>query len=406
MPPILTMAIIIMSGFIFGEITKKIGLPKITGYILAGIALNPEITSFLPTDFINHTRILTNIALAFITFSVGGTLYIKKIKSLGKGIINITFFEAEMALLLVFTGFLLISPLFLKQENATFFTLYLPLSLLVAALASPTDPSAVLAVVHEYKCEGEVTSTIMGVSALDDVLGIINYSFCIVLASAFVLHQRFSLEKSIIDPVIQILMTVALGILFGFLLNLITIIIRSETEGTLIVVIFGMLMLCYGIATVLDIDQLLATMTMGAVVVNFNIYKEKIFKMTERYTETMIFVIFFTISGMQLDFTYMRESLGLIFLFFVFRTLGKFIGTFIGAKLSRSSSNISRYTIGGLIPTGGIVIGLALLIRDDPDFSGFSQIILSFMLGAVVIHELFGPIVSKYALRKSGEIKT
>ncbi len=405
MPPILTMSIIIMAGFIGGELVKKTGLPKITGYILAGIVLNPEVTSFLPADFINHTDVLTSIALAFITFSVGGTLYLKRIRSLGKGIIGITIFEAEMALIIVFFGFLALSPILLTGDNPGWFTLYLPFSLLAAALASPTDPSAVLAIVHEYKCEGEVTSTILGVSAMDDILGIINYSFCVVLAAAFVLHQRFSFEKSVLIPAGQILLTIALGILFGFILNLLTKIIRSETEGTLIVVIFGMLMLCYGIATVLDIDQLLATMTMGIIAVNFNMHREKIFHMTERYTETIIFVIFFTISGMQLDFTYMKESMILILLFFVLRMLGKYLGTLIGSKLTGSSRNIRKYTIGGLVPTGGIVIGLALLIKNDSDFSGFSQLILSFILGAVVIHELFGPIISKCALKKAGEIK-
>lgn len=405
MPSILIMGIILMLGFIFGEIAKKAGLPKITGYIIAGILLNPEITSIIPSDYVGHTRILTDISLAFITFSVGGTLLYRNIKTLGRSIINITIFEAQSALIIVFLGFLLLSPLILKDDNADFFTLYLPFSLLVAALASPTDPAASLAIIHEYKCEGEVSRTILGVSAMDDVLGIINYSFCIVLANAFVLHQRFSIEKSVLIPVMQILITIAMGILFGFLINFITLIIKNETEGTLIVVIFSALMLCYGVTTLIDVDQLLATLTMGIIVVNFNIYREKIFRMTERYTETMILVVFFTISGMQLDFSYLGQSMGLIFLFLLLRTVGKFTGTIIGAKISKSSRNVSRYTIGGLIPSGGIIIGLALLIKDDPDFSGFSQIILSFILGAVVVHELIGPITAKLALKKSGEIK-
>lgn len=404
MPPILVFGIILILGFFIGELAKRCCLPKITGYILAGIALNPEINSYIQKDFVDHTGILTNISLAFITFSVGGTLYFKKIRKLGKGIINITFFEAQSALILVFIGFVFLSPFLLKSEGRSFFEFYLPFSILVAALASPTDPSTSLAIVHEYKCKGEVTSTILGVSALDDVLGIINYSFCIVLANAFVLHQKFDFQKSIMNPIISILITIVLGIVFGFIINIITILIKKETEGTLIVVIFGSLLVCYGIATMLDIDQLLATTTMGIIVVNFNLYREKIFQLMERYTETMIFIIFFTISGMQLDFSYFSESIWLIFLFFILRTAGKYIGSILGAKISRSSKNIRKYTIGGLIPTGGIVIGLALLIKDDPDLAQFSHIILSFILGAVVLHALFAPIFTRIALKKSGEL--
>jgi len=148
MESLLIVGIIIFTGFIIGEIVSKIKLPKITGYILAGIMLNPELFHIIPKNFIEHTSVITNIALSFITFSVGGTLLYHRIKKLGKGIISITIFEAEFAFLAVFLGLLAITPFFIDITGTASFAILIPLCLLLGSLASPTDPSATLAVSH------------------------------------------------------------------------------------------------------------------------------------------------------------------------------------------------------------------------------------------------------------------
>lgn len=153
MQSILIVGIIIFTGFVFGEITTKIKLPKVTGYILAGILLNPDLFHFIPEDFIDHTSLITNISLSVITFSVGGTLLYSRIKKLGKGIFFITLFKAEFALLSVLIGFLVITPFFIHIPDATWLTIFIPISILISSLASPTDPSTTLAVVHEYKAK-------------------------------------------------------------------------------------------------------------------------------------------------------------------------------------------------------------------------------------------------------------
>ena len=405
MESLLIVGIIVFTGFIFGEILSKIKLPKVTGYILAGVLLNPQLFYIIPATFTDHTDVITNIALSFITFSVGGTLLYKRIKKLGKGILFITLFEAELAFLTVFLGLLVIAPFLIAIPNATIFTVFIPLSLLLGALAAPTDPSATLAVAHEYKAKGVVSSTIMGVAAFDDALGIINYSLAISIAAILVLNQSFNLYSSIIQPLFVIFGAIALGLVIGFLFNAITKVFNKEKEGAFIVIILCFLLLCFGIASVLGVDELLATMSMGVIVVNFNPMKDKIFKILERYTEELIFVLFFTISGMHLNFSIVSTSLLLILFFVLFRTLGKFMGTTLGAHLAKSPIKIKKYTIGGLIPQGGIVIGLALLIKQKPGFDSLSDIIISIIIGATIIHEFIGPIVAKTTLKHAGEIK-
>jgi len=404
MPAILVVGIIISTGFICGEIATKIKLPKVTGYIIAGVLLNPGLFNIIPEDFTNHTDIVTNIALSFITFSVGGTLLYSNIKKLGKGIIYITLFEAEFAFLAVVAGMLVVTPLFINDAGATWLTTFIPISLLIGCLASPTDPSATLAVAHEYKAKGKVTSTIMGVAALDDVMGIINYSLAIAFASGLVAHQKLGAVFSISKPVVVIGGAVVLGIVFGFVFNIATSLIKKETEGVLIVLVFAMLSLCFGTAVLLGVDVLLSTMTMGIYVTNFNPKRNSIFKILERYTEELIFVLFFTLSSMQLNFSVMLTYIVLVVFFVIFRTIGKVSGTIMGAALADSPANVRKYTAGGLIPQGGIVVGLALLIKQNSAFDNISDIIISIVIGATVIHELIGPVLSETALKRAGEI--
>jgi len=405
MESLLIIGIIILTGFILGELASKIKLPKVTGYIIAGVILNPEFFHIIPKNFTEHTDIVTNISLAFITFSVGGTLFYKKIKKLGKGIIYITFFEAEIAFLFVFLGFLIITPIFLNIPNSSYYSIFIPISILLASLASPTDPSATLAVSHQYKAHGDVSSTIMGVAAFDDALGIINYSVAITLSGLLILHQNISFASSIISPLYVIFGAVALGIVFGFIFNFISWAIKRETEGMLIVLIICFLLLCFGIAKIINVDELLSTMTLGVIVINFNKMSEKIFKILERYTEELIFVLFFTISGMHLNFSVLSTSYIIILFFILFRIIGKVTGSKLGAHFAKSLPNVKKYIAGGLIPQGGIVIGLALLIKQNNAFDNISDIIISVIIGATIFHELVGPIISKISLKKAGEIK-
>jgi len=404
MQSILIVGIIIFAGFVIGEIANKIKLPKVTGYILAGIMLNPDLFNLIPKDFIRHTSLITNISLSFITFSVGGTLLYSRIKKLGKGILFITLFEAEFALIAVLIGFLAITPFFIHIPDATWLTVFIPISLLISSLASPTDPSATLAVVHEYKAKGDVSSTIMGVAAFDDVLGIINYSIAIAIAGAFAFNNNISLTSSILTPLITIGGAIILGTIFGFIFNAITLFIKEDTEGTFIVCLLGLLLLCFGMATLLGVDELMATMTMGAIVANFNSLGNKIFKILERNTEELIFVLFFTLSGMHLNFSVLSTSYILVLFFVFFRVIGKVLGTMVGASISKSSSMVKRYTASGLIPQGGIVIGLALMIKQNHAFDTISDVIITIIIGATIIHELIGPVLAKMALKKAGEI--
>ena len=403
MNTLLVFGILIVVGFVFGELANKLRLPRVTGYIIAGIFLNPDVSHLIPVEFVQSTSTVTNFALAIMTFEVGGTLALEPLRELGKGIAFMALGEAELATLFVVIGTLVTLPFLIHIEGGSFISTYLPLALLLGALAAPTDPSATLAVIHQYRAKGPVSFSIMGVAAVDDALGVINFSIAAALAAIFAGNAALR-ASAFIAPFIGIVGAVVLGVLCGMIYYATSRFLREESEGLSIVAVIAVLSSCYGAATLLGLDQLLATMTVGVTVVNLGRSRDRIFKATENYIEPLIFVLFFAISGMLLDFQMLFKFLPLVLLFIFFRSLGKFTGAYAGATLARSPQKVRRYTCLGLIPQGGIVIGLALIARQIPGLASVSNILLSVIIGATVIHELIGPLTSRIALQKAGEL--
>ncbi|MFB6342110.1 cation:proton antiporter [Saccharicrinis sp. FJH62] len=403
MQPILIYGIIIIAGYVAGIGAQKAGLPRVTGYLLVGLILNPQITSVIPEGFIDNTEFVTNISLAFITLSVGGTLKMSELRKMGKTILLITVMEAEVAFIMVSLGFYFLFPYLGIDSSLAIYSL--PIGLILGSLACPTDPSATLAVTHEYKAKGEVSSTILGVAAFDDIAGILNYSIFIVLAATMMTGQSFSFHKAFMEPAYIIGGSIVLGIIMGTVFNLTTRFSKKLNDGVLILMTFGFLMLAFGLAELIKVDELLATMTMGIAIANFNPKQDRIFKILEGYTEELIFVLFFVISSMHLNFSVVSNSYWLIIIFIILRAMGKFMGTFSGAIMVKADRKVRHFTAGGLLPQGGIVIGLALMIKQNDSFSQIADMVISIVIGATIVHEIIGPVMAKFFLVKAGEIK-
>ncbi|MCF7936409.1 MAG: cation:proton antiporter [Synergistales bacterium] len=405
---LLILGVIVLVGYGLGWAACAAGLPRITGYIVAGILLNPSLLHIIPQGFVDHTDLVVNIMLCFITFSVGGTLGWEKLRKQGKSILTITLCEAEFAFLLVVVGFSAIFILFGQIFGIHGAGPAVGFALLLGSLASPTDPSASLAVSHEYHAKGEVSSTILGVAAFDDALGIINYSIAVSLVEElFAGATAGSPVMLVIDPLITIFLSLVLGVAFGVLLHLLSAFeVARKHLGLFIVVLLGTLTACFGCASVLKADELLSTMVMGAVVTNISSHSRQLFALVEDYLEDLVFVLFFTVSCMHLDLGALASGLVLIPIFIVLRTAGKFTGVFAGAKLAGADEKVKRFTAFGLIPQGGIVVGLALLMRQHHLLGDLGPVILSVVIGATIIHELAGPLLAKLTLEKAGEINT
>ncbi len=403
MNTLLIVGVILSVGFILGQEFQRLKFPKIIGYLLAGVVLNPQICPFVPDNITERTNIIEQIAIAFISFSIGGTIIFRDLKERGRSMLSITVFEAVTTFLVITAGMLLLIGFVPGIPGDAVLTVYIPLCLILGALGSTTDPSVALAVSHEYRTKGEVTSTILTVSAFDDVLGIINFSVAIVIARALISRQDFSAVSAVFTPLAVISGSVALGALMGFIFNRVTRRLANETEGVYFVLILSFLTMCWGLAATTGAEEILSIMIMGMMIANFNPNPNKVFGMLERYSEELIFLIFFTLSGMHFDLNSSIPAAIILVFFVILRLLGKFAGVAAGASISRSSKKVRRYTARGLVPYGGIVIGLALITQQDPAFAKIGGILVNTIVGAAIINEFIGPIFVKNVLKKSGE---
>ncbi len=227
----------------------------------------------------------------------GGTLFFRALKELGKTIVFLALGEAEIAALAVLTGGLLVLPFLLRMLGATGFATVLPLALLMGALATPTDPSATLAVMHQYRARGMVSFSIMGAAAFDDALAIINFSVASVVAILLATRSATSFF-SFFQPFIVILSSLALGVGIGFIYHGIGKLLGRAEDGIQIALIVVVLLLGFGLGTTLKLDALLVTMTSGMTVVNVRRMRPRIFQILERSVEPLVFLLFFTLSGL------------------------------------------------------------------------------------------------------------
>ncbi len=400
---ILSIGILVFTGYILGELADKIKLPKISGYIVAGILLNPDLTGIINPEFVKNTDPLLSISLSFITFSIGGSLSLKKLKATGKTVLLLTLSEALFAFAMVFIFMFLALYFFFHILDSTY--AIIAVSLVLASLAAPTDPSATLAVIHEYKAKGEVTSTMLEIAAFDDIIGLIIYTLVTAFAAFFLGKTDIDFGKTTFDLVGDIGGSLLIGVLVGLLFNLLVKLFKKQPEGTLIVLTSGLVLITYGIASFFGFEPLLATIALGTIVINYNPLAKEIFKLIERYTDELIFVIFFTLSGLHLQLSALSGGLLLILIYIIARFIGKYIGIYGTATLLKTSPKVKKFTAGGLVPQGGIVVGLALLLSHEEIFSETASMIMGIVIGAALIHEIIGPAISRYALKKAGELK-
>ena len=396
--------LILLLGYFFSLVASKLSLPKIMGYLVAGLLLNPELFGIIPESFNSITEPITSFCLAFITFEIGFSFSISELKLTGKKFFKLAFFESFGAFLLIFVTFFTISYFFLPIFNSNI-PVVVAFSLLLASLAAPTDPSATLAVIHEYKAKGPVTNSILGAAAFDDIITLILFSFSFSISRSLVGTVDLSILEIIYHISYQIVGAVLIGLLIGFVFNKSQQLFKIEDKKSLIILFLGFLSLTFGLSILLGFDELFSTLTLGFMIRNFNKKQERILDITEHDMEDIFFLIFFVLSAMHFNFDGMHILiLFLIGAFILMRALGKYIGMLSGTNLLKMPLMVKKYAFAGLIPQGGIVLGLALLISKEPEFDVFANLLTGIIMGSTILHEFIGPIIARKALSKAGEL--
>ena len=382
-------AILLFSGLIFARIFSKIHFPEVTGFLIAGIIIGPSVLGIIPEEGVKNLEIISSVALSFIAFSIGAEMKISVLKKLGEKIILITVFEALTALFVVLLGCLFI------------FKYDLPFSLSLASIACATAPAATLMVIRQYRAKGEMVDILLPVVALDDAVCIIAFGICSSMAVSILQGGALSVFSMFIYPVIEILESIALGLVGGFIFVLIS--KKMRTDNELLSFIIAVIFMLSAISDMLNLSGLLTLMSASVLIANLGATPRRYFDMVDRVTPP-IFMSFFVISGADLNLAGLK-AVGAVGIFYIFaRAFGKYLGAFSAAKISGLSKKVQSYLGLTLIPQAGVAIGLSLIAsREIPDPQG--TMIRTIILGATIVYELVGPLLAKFALTKTGCIE-
>ena len=401
--PLVHIGLLLLCGYMGGKIANYVKAPRVSGYIVTGMLLGPSVLRVFNEQLVKEDlTLITDIALSIIAFSIGGNLVLRKLKRLGRQILWITPLQALAAFLFTTALIAFVFPLFGDRGLASesFLATFFPMALVIGAISAATAPAATLAIIHEYKAKGPLTTVLLGVVALDDGLTIFFYAFAISIAQALVTHGALSWQGIVAIPLFHILIALALGGAVGVCLRQLIRLVPGR-EGMLGVTV-GTVLLTSGIAIGLEASSLLANMMLGFMVANCVRQSDQLFEVVESIEEP-IFAMFFTLAGSHLDLGIIQTAGWLTLTITVGRFFGKLVGSRFGARISQAPEAVKRYLGLGLLPTAGVTVGLVLLAADIFGPSRISEVMVSAVLGSVIINELMAPILVRYALVKAGE---
>ena len=361
-------------------------------------------------DIENKTfSLVSDVALGFIAFSIGNEFRISQLKSIGKSVTVIGILQAVITTVLV--DFSLIALHFIIPEVLSF-----EAAIILGAVASATAPAATLMVVRQYKAKGPVTDTLLPVVALDDAVGLVLFSVSFGIAKGL-LSGSVSILSIVIEPLAEIILSIALGAGMGYLFTFFEKFFHSRSKRLSVSVAFVLLtvaisMISFNIGDVhVAFSPLLSCMMLGTIFCNICNFSEELMDRLDRWTAPL-FILFFVLSGAELDLSVFTNIMvvvvGLVYI--LSRCLGKYFGANISAKMVKSPENVKKYLGITLFPQAGVALGMSIKVTQfcanftDPVIVQIGVIVQNIILFSVLIYEIVGPFLTKVSLTKAGEI--
>ena len=416
-------AVLLLVALLSTRIMALLKLPNVTGYIVTGIIMGPFLFGFLFNGFsfdkikegliagyIDKIGWVSTVALGFIAFSIGTSFKTSTLKALGKRVIVITILEALGASLLVMA--VLMTAHFIFPQYVS-----LELALTLSAIASATAPAATLMVIKQYRAHGPLVDTLLPVVALDDAAALILFAIFFQIATALA-GGSLSVYNIIIKPLLEILISLGVGAVLGFVISFANRFFRSRNNRLIwnIFSVFAALGFYYLFKSPMmggfELSSLLTCMMAGAIYTNFVKESGRTLDVMDRFTAP-VYMMFFVISGASLDLGIFFAGDGLVVIliavtYIIFRVIGKWTGAYAGASITRCEPQVKKYLGFALVPQAGVAIGLSTtaykLFSAIPGMEKTGALILAIILTSTLVYELFGPLVAKFALKKAHEI--
>lgn len=405
---LICLASAMIGGLMMSRLTKLLNLPAVTAYLVAGLLLGPFALGrlnipglgFQTLEQVGLMGIVTQTALGFIAFTIGNEFRLSQLKAMGSSAITIGILQAVITTIVVDVVLIVLHLCFPDM-------LSIPCAITLGAIASATAPAATLMVVRQYKADGPLTRLLMLVVAIDDAVGLLLFSVSFGIATALS-HGQVSILAVVVEPILEIVLSLGLGSLMGWLLNWVEQFFHSRSKRMTISVAF--VLLTVGLSSVTfhvggihcGFSLLLVCMMTGTIFCNICPTSEELMERVDNWVMPLN-VLFFVISGAELDLEILSNPVTIIvgILYILARSAGKYYGAAVSCRLTKQSKPISDNLGITLLPQAGVALGMALTAATLPDGALTRNVVLF----GVLIYELIGPALTKRSLLAVGEIK-
>ncbi len=382
-----SLGLILLLALMAGHLVKYFRVPEVTGYLLAGVALGPSMLGWVTQDNLVALSVLSEVALGLILFSIGSVFQFSMFRRYGRRIFYLTIAESLLAAVFVGLGIVALGQPW-------------QVACLLGAVAIATAPASTLMVMRECNASGPLSDTLLGIIAVNNILCLVAYSVAaalIDLVGAGV-GSWSGVYAATFPLVWQLLGSVALGYLVGIMLaGWAT---QVTEHGELLILLAGSILLCVGVARIADLSPLVASLAVGATMVNLSRRSRGLFDALAR-TDPPFYAIFFVIAGADLDVS-LVGSMGLLGVYYlVARAAGKFLGARYAAQRLKLEATVQRFLGLGLMAQAGLAVGLVLTI--DRQFPEYAVVVNAVVLSSIVIYEIVGPISTRFAIEQAGE---
>ncbi len=405
---LLSVSVALIAGLLMTRLFKPLRLPSVTAYLIAGVLVGPYCLGALqlpgvgfPTmEAVGSLSLVSEVALGFIAFSIGNEFRLDDLKKTGKQALVIGVIQALVATLFVDLALYVVHRMIPDK-----FTVAQAITL--GAIATATAPAATLMVVRQYKAHGPLTKLLLPIVALDDAVGLVVFAVSFGVAKTMV-SGTMDLISVLLNPFIEILCSLILGAIMGWVLTQLEKLFNSNTNRlnltiALVFLTASLSMLDFRIGAVhIQFSSLLTCMMLGTVFCNICPLSHDLMEASDKWTSPL-FALFFVISGAELELGVFADIaiVGIGIVYILFRSLGKYFGAFISAKATKCAPNICKYLGITLLPQAGVALGMCTTAMQ---LGEQGALIRNITLFAVLIYELFGPLFTRMALTAAGEI--
>ena len=405
---LIQLAICLVGGLLLSRVAKKLNLPAVTAYLIAGLLLGPYCIGaagipgfgFGDLEQVEALSILSQLALGFIAFTIGNEFRVEQLKHMGRQAVVVGILQAVLTTVVV--DIALIALHFINPELIS-----ISAAITLGAIASATAPAATLMVVRQYKADGPLTKLLLLVVAIDDAIGLVLFSASFGVATALQ-SGSVSITSVVLEPLVEIVLSLILGSLSGLVLYWVERFFHSRSKRLSISIAFvlltvGLSMIKFEIAGIhCGFSLLLVCMMCGTIFCNVCDFSEELMARIDSWTAPL-FVLFFVLSGAELDLKVIVNPLVLLIgvVYILTRSLGKYFGAFGSCALTKCNDLITKNLGITLLPQAGVALGMALTAQNLSD----GAVVRNVVLFSVLVYELVGPALTKRALIAAGEIK-